>query len=146
MTINNTKLCFMIKSILNIQDLFGEDGLKVIDKNNRIIRIQATYFVVVNPNSEAKQYTREQVLRMNDAINSELNHLNLSVLSGEYSGYSIEFDLIFRESETELDATLSAAELEGYGNVLSVGKNSNDVKILKEMFMKSAGLLRGISI
>ena len=40
MTINNTKLCFMIKSILNIQDLFGEDGLKVIDKNNRIIRIQ----------------------------------------------------------------------------------------------------------
>lgn len=72
MTINNTKLCFMIKSILNIQDFFGEDGLKVIDKNNRIIRIQAAYFVVVNPNSEAKQYTREQVLRMNDAINSEL--------------------------------------------------------------------------
>ena len=50
----------------------GEFNIIGIDKNNRIIRIQAAYFVVVNPNSEAKQYTREQVLRMNDAINSEL--------------------------------------------------------------------------
>lgn len=106
-------------------DYNGNSGIKIIDKINKTITIQATYFVAVNSNTGVKQYSSKQVSKMNVVINKELNNQKLFVTEGEYSGYSIVFDLSFKEVSSIDEAKVSAIELEDYGNAIYIDKNSN---------------------
>lgn len=102
---------------VNILDPDGRDGVAVIDKNNKSIIITAIYYV----NSEKVKgqigsvYSAKQIEKMNIDINRELNDKGYLVSEGNYAGYSVKFDLQFKEGGNilDLETKLGIDQIEG---------------------------------
>ncbi len=80
-----------------MKDPNGNDGVAVVDNENKTITIKAVYYVqtVPNNNMSVTAYTPEQVKSMQTEVNGFLNNQNYQVNEGEYSGYKVNFDLEF---------------------------------------------------
>ena len=122
---------------LNFIDPDGLDGIRVIDTKNKTITIKAVYFVQTadrayfTASGKTKfcgGYPKKQIEKMQSGINAYLNNLKLSVSEGEYKGYTVNFDLDFKNGGTvEQSETSAKNEMqEGYsiGNSFTKG-NSN---------------------
>jgi hypothetical protein len=120
----------------NVIDPDGQDGIRIIDKENKTITIKAVYYVqterstftnINNKEVTVNGYSSRDVIKMNRNINKYLNDLKSSVSEGEYAGYSIKYDLAFQEGGT-LENSEKMAKDERYEGV-SIGnsmRNGND--------------------
>ena len=117
---------------INFVDPDGRDGIRIIDKKNKTITIKAVYYVQtearpVRGGRTISGYTSRQVERMETRTNRWLNRQNLSVTEGEYEGYSIQFDLSFKEGGNTLDIEIKAntEQFEGHNIGNSIGKGDS---------------------
>ncbi len=121
---------------LNFIDPNGEDGVRVIDKKNKTITIRAVYFVQTEDRTyfttrgktkTIKGYTVKQIEKMNKNHNKYLNSLNQKVSEGEYKGYSVRYDLEFKEggtvAQTEEKAKVEMLNGHSIGNSLTRGNS-----------------------
>ena len=90
---------FVENNPMNMIDPDGRDGIKIIDKENKTITIKAVYYVQTVQSGSFKNtsYSSKDVTKMNEAINQTLNKKGYTVSEGDYSGYTVTFDLEFRE-------------------------------------------------
>ncbi len=115
----------------------GRDGIRVIDTKNKTITIKAVYFVqsadrnYYTTKGKTKQfggYSEKQIGKMQESTNKYLNNLGMSVSDGEYKGYSINFDLEFRDGGTVEQSENSAqSEMQdghSVGNSFTRGNSS----------------------
>ncbi|MDO5395781.1 MAG: RHS repeat-associated core domain-containing protein [Bacteroidales bacterium] len=95
----------------------GKDGVRIVDDDSKTITIKANYYVatasVFYPGQdgkieELKGYTAKDIEKMN-GYNDYLNKLKLKVPSGEYDGYSVNFDLSFIATGQGVEAEFKAA-------------------------------------
>ena len=102
---------------VNAIDPNGNDGVRIIDDENKEIKIIATYYVVTESipykTSDGNKvmlegFTDSDITNMN-GLNDYLNGLNMEVSKGEYSGYKIHFSLNFVPAGSVLDATILAS-------------------------------------
>lgn len=127
---------YVYNNPLSYIDPDGRDGIRVIDKKNKTITIKATYFVQTEDrvffrrNGKTRTvagYSSKQVAKMNETVSSNLNSLGLAVNEGEYKGYSLQFDLEFKEGGTveQSEKSAVAETLEGHsvGNSLTRGNS-----------------------
>ncbi|WP_442787958.1 DUF6443 domain-containing protein [Flavobacterium suncheonense] len=118
----------------NVIDPDGQDGIRVVDTKNKTITIKAVYYVQTEKSSyyaqngkikEINGYSSKEIASMQKDYNKYLNGLGMNVSEGEYSGYSVKFDLQFKEGGTVEASKESAKNTseEGYsiGNSISVG-------------------------
>ncbi len=88
---------------INHIDPDGRDGIRIINEKNKTITIRANYYVQTenryskNSTSGLSGYTSKEIASMQKDYNEYLNDLNASVSEGEYSGYTVKFDLQFKE-------------------------------------------------
>ncbi|MFV0290570.1 MAG: RHS repeat-associated core domain-containing protein [Mangrovibacterium sp.] len=119
------------------KDPDGRDGIRVIDTKNKTITIKALYFVqsadrnYYTTKGKTKQfggYSEKQIGKMQESTNKYLNNLGMSVSDGEYKGYSINFDLEFRDGGTVEQSENSAqSEMQdghSVGNSFTRGNSS----------------------
>jgi RHS repeat-associated protein len=115
----------------------GRDGIRVIDDKNRMITVRAVYYVQTEKSTYFKEngktrtldgYSAKDVASMQGNYNKYLNEAGLSVSDGEYKGYSIKFDLQFKEGGTIESSKESAKNTSengfSVGNSLSVGNEN----------------------
>ena len=84
----------------------GEEGVAIVDKNNKNITISAIYYVKTNNSNLCKNikdsqlnYTIKEVSKIERQVNEELNNSRYKVTEGEYSDYNVKFDLKFIVSD-----------------------------------------------
>ncbi len=87
---------------VNRIDPDGRDGVLVVNNNEKTLTIRAVYYVetgsrVSRNTGESKGYSTKDITHMNEKINGKLNGYNLTVSEGDYSGYSVLFDLSFKD-------------------------------------------------
>jgi len=123
----------------------GKDGIRIIDKENKTITIRAVYYVQTQTSSfkniKDKQvtvngYSSEQVSSMNKDVNNYLNNLNSKVSEGDYSGYTIKYDLKFKEGGDLSNTEKLAKEEKQYGlpigNSIRNGDSESDPVYFKK--------------
>ncbi|NLN24828.1 MAG: hypothetical protein GX163_04085 [Bacteroidetes bacterium] len=119
---------------INFIDPDGRDGIRIIDKKNKTITIKAVYYVQTEARQtragKIKGYTPKQIAKMEQRTNKWLNKQNLSVTEGDYDGYSIQFDLSFKEGGNTMDIEIKAnnENFEGHsiGNSMQKGNSNSD--------------------
>ena len=100
----------------------GKDGVVIVDKENKVLTIRANYYV---PTTEIKggyngpMYKASEVDQLNSSINSTLNTNNYSVTEGEYKGYSVRFDLQFKEGGNQIETYFKLGSDNIDGNPIS---------------------------
>ena len=105
----------------------GRDGIGIVNKKNRTITITATYFVqsIPYPNQSTTAYTKEEIANMQAETNKTLNEAGYTVSSGRYEGYSVVFNLQFKEGgdapNTEDKASKEFFENYSVGNSFQKG-------------------------
>ena len=122
---------------INRIDPTGNEGIILIDHQNRCITIKADYFVVTEAAlyrdgngypQTVPGYTDKDVAKMS-SYSDYLNSLDLTVIDGEFEGYSVNFDLYFENAGSQLDAELKADyDLlygENIGNTITKGDERN---------------------
>ena len=105
-------------------DPTGKDGVVIVDDETQTLTIKATYFVHTE-GRKGTYYTSKEIKLMNEEINNFLNGNEYSVTEGQYKGYSVKFDLQFKEGRSSCEAE-SLSEQEKFfgipiGNSLSKG-------------------------
>jgi hypothetical protein len=131
----------------------GRDGIRVIDKENKTVTIKAVYFVQTadrayfttkGKTKYLSGYSSEQVTKIQDKINTYLNKQEMNITEGDYKGYSLKFDLQFREGGTVEQSKQSAQnETEGghpIGNSFTKG-NSNIYKPFESKEIEKDGMV-----
>ncbi|REC41420.1 RHS repeat-associated core domain-containing protein, partial [Chryseobacterium pennipullorum] len=97
---------YVFNNPINFIDPDGRDGIRIIDKANKTITIKAVYYVQTEKSTftninkkevSVKGYSSKEVGKMNKNVNSYLNDLKMSVSEGEYAGYTIKYDLQFKD-------------------------------------------------
>jgi RHS repeat-associated protein len=87
----------------------GRDGIRVVDDENKTITVKAVYYVQTEKSTyyttKGKQktldgYSPKEIAKMEEKYNDYLNNLKMTVSEGEHKGYSINFDLEFKEGGT----------------------------------------------
>jgi RHS repeat-associated protein len=106
---------------INVIDPDGQDGIRIIDTQNKTITIKAVYFVQTESRPYIRQggskvkaypgYSEKDIASMQTGYNSYLNGLKSTVSEGEYQGYTVNFDLQFRAGGT-VEATEESAKNE----------------------------------
>jgi len=83
----------------------GRDGVVVIDKENKTLTVRANYYVQSESNKgfSSMSYSEKQIANMRTSINETLNNKGYSVSEGDYSGYSVQFDLTFTAGGNTID-------------------------------------------
>ncbi|OXA82894.1 hypothetical protein B0A56_03310 [Flavobacterium columnare NBRC 100251 = ATCC 23463] len=122
---------------INVIDPDGRDGIRVIDDKNKTITIKAVYYVQTEKSTyyttggkmkTLDGYSAKEVASMQKDYNKYLNDLGMSVSDGEYKGYSIKYDLQFKEGGTieASEASASKEMQDGYsiGNSFSRGNEN----------------------
>ena len=90
-------------------DPSGKDGLVVVNDENKSLTVKATYFVQSKRNDKMT-YTAEEIKTMQKDINEFLNGQGYNVTEGQYAGYSVNFDLQFKEGGESFEAISFAEE------------------------------------
>src|SRR5690606_31058818 len=102
---------------------------------NKTITIRAVYYVQtegrpIRGGGTIRGYRTKDVAKMETKINTWLNKQNLSVTEGEYEGYSIQFNLTFREGGSSLQTRMQSdqEQYEGHdiGNSIERGNSKSD--------------------
>lgn len=99
-------------------------GVRIINDDEKTVTITATYFVITGNLEYYDNGSIRELKGYNDADISEmnkysdlLNDLNLSIDNGEYSGYSLRFNLKFVNGGESYEAEESVQK-EMYDNIL----------------------------
>lgn len=101
---------------INYIDPDGQDGIRVVDTKNKTITVTAVYYVQSAPGTYMKGskeksingYSAKDIAGMQEKYNAQLNGLGLSATEGEYKGYTVKFDLQFKEGGAPADSRTSA--------------------------------------
>ena len=85
---------------VKLVDPDGRDGVCKVSNTNKTLTVSANYYVrigeVLRTNREmGYMYSFKDVAKMQKSINDQLNDAKYIVSEGEYSGYSVVFDLRF---------------------------------------------------
>ena len=115
---------YCANSPISHSDPTGMKGVRIINDDEKTVTITATYFVITgnleyydNGNiRELKGYNDADISEMNK-YSDLLNDLNLSIDNGEYSGYSLRFNLKFVNGGESYEAEESVQK-EMYDNIL----------------------------
>ena len=131
---NIASYCYVFNRPLVFTDPKGEDGVRIVNDEEKSVTIKADYYVVTDSKQyrtskggtikELKGYTSKDIQNMNK-YNDYLNGLNLIIPSGEYKGYKVLFDLSFSDGGMTYQAEI-AAEADVYegrhiGNTIQKG-------------------------
>lgn len=103
---------FVYNNPINYIDPDGQDGIKVIDTKNKTITVHAVYYVQTQTGFKGDPmpgYSAKDVAKMNESINGQLNKKGFTVSEGDYAGYTVTFDLVFKDGGKIGDAKTSAA-------------------------------------
>jgi len=98
---------------INFVDPDGQDGVKVIDEKNKTVTVHAVYYVQTAKGFKGDPvpgYQAKDVAKLNNSINSALNEKGYTLSEGDYAGYAVKFDLVFREGGTIDEAKACQAE------------------------------------
>ena len=118
----------------------GRDGIVIIDKVNKTLTVTAVYYVQTENYkggaNDRGAYSSKEVANMQKGINETLNDKNYAVSEGDYAGFSVKFDLQFKEGgnpSAVSPSTLPKDEIEGVP-VSNSFKQGNDtrIKLFKE--------------
>ena len=141
-----------------MKDPNGNDGVAVVNNENKTITIKAVYYVQTVPSFPSSEhtsytteqlqsiqntaYTPEEVKSMQTEINDFLNNQNYQVTEGEYSGYKVNFDLQFKEGGESLTLE-EKAKNEFYGGI-PIGNcfkrgDKNSFPLFKTRYNKETG-------
>lgn len=121
---------------VNVIDPDGRDGIRVVDEKNKTITIRATYYVQTesryskNSSSGLSGYSAKEIASMQKTTNDYLNGLGSSISEGDYSGYTVKFDLQFKEGGSVGSSEESARNdvIDGYSIGNSLSKWDNTLK------------------
>lgn len=97
---------------INYVDPDGQDGIRVVDEKNKTITITAVYYVQTEATSYAdgsktrqqSGYSADDISKMQTGYNKYLNGLGMSVSEGDYKGYTVKFDLQFKDGGSASDS------------------------------------------
>lgn len=97
---------------INYIDPDGQDGIRVIDEKNKTVTITAVYYVQTQTTSYAdgsksrqqSGYSSDDISKMQTGYNKYLNDLGMSVSEGDYNGYTVKFDLQFKDGGSATDS------------------------------------------
>jgi RHS repeat-associated protein len=128
---------------LNTIDPNGKDGIGIVDQDRKTITIKATYYVQTSANTGKKgkeykqtRYTKKELIRMSNEINTTLNEQDYTVQQGAYSGYSVQFDLEFKNGGNGAQAYAKAnrEEYAGFpvGNTFAKGDKTSHPTLFPE--------------
>jgi hypothetical protein len=110
---------YALNNPVNVIDLDGQDGIRVIDEKNKIITITAVYYVqsesraYSNGGKKVKfldGYSTKDVQSLQKNTNEYLNGLSTTVTEGDYKGYKIQFDLQFKAGGDVVDIEKKASK------------------------------------
>lgn len=133
--------CVFENNPIYLADPTGEDGVAVVDKENKTITIKAVYYVqtVENPGiypTSTTKYTAKDVENLNKKVNSTLNGASYTVTEGEYKGYNVKFDFTFKEGgeswELEGEANKEKYDNIPIGNTFKKGNERSYPTTFKE--------------
>ena len=130
---NVSPYAYCANNPVNCVDPDGRDGVKIVNEENKTITVKADYFVRTgdrayrdsNGNIQTLSgYSSGDINEMND-YNKYLNELNLTIPSGDYEGYSLKFDLTFKDGGTTETIQAASDDYEGHniGNSISKGNS-----------------------
>ena len=120
---------------VNAIDINGEDGVKIVDDENKTITVKADYFVRTsntqyrdsNGNIQTLSgYSSSDIEEMN-SYNDYLNELNLTIPSGDYKGYKLIFNLTFIDGGATEILKASSDNYEGYNIGNSIAKGTSQI-------------------
>ena len=131
---NIASYCYVFNRPLVFTDPKGEDGVRIVNDEEKSVTIKADYYVVTDSKQyrtskggtikELKGYTSKDIQNMNK-YNDYLNGLNLIIPSGEYKGYKVLFDLSFSDGgmtyQAEIAAEADVYEGQHIGNTIQKG-------------------------
>jgi len=136
---------YVFNDPINTIDPDGKDGIRVANKENKTITIRANYYVqterstytnINNQEVTVNGYSSRQVEKMNKDINKYLNDLGSKVSEGEYAGYTIKYDLQFKEGGNleNIEKLANNDKQDGFsiGNSLRNGNGTSDPVYFKK--------------
>lgn len=137
---NYNPYVYTFNNPINYIDPDGRDGIRVIDTKNKTITIKAVYYLQTEDRTTrtgtVKGYSSKDVAKIERQTNNWLNKQNLSVNEGDYEGYSLQFDLSFKEGGNSLDMRLkaNAEQYEGHniGNTVERGDSKSDPRFFTQ--------------
>lgn len=112
---------------MNRIDPTGKDGVLIVDEKGHNITVKANYYVETGcrPSkfgSEVSGYSNKDIMRM-QRYNDDLKKLGLTITEGDFSGYTISFDLNFIAGGNMIETMNASSEdyYEGYhiGNTIA---------------------------
>ncbi len=126
---------YSMNSPVGIIDKNGKNGVVVVDEKNETVTLKATYIV----NNET--YTMDDRNDMHTNINHTLNSQNYTLTSGDYEGFSVNFDLDFVYSEDFISVEGLKHKGVNIGNRIT---QQPDLSEFKRLINTGGKLIRGV--